>query len=136
MSEPGFSVHHETRNGIARLVASGELDLLSSPILVQELLTTEQQDGLSAILIDLREVTFMDSTGLKAFLDASLRSRSKNRHLLLVGVRPALRRVFDVSGTTHLLDHAEAVSIFTEFCRDSVPAIDPQSMLDMVVTHE
>ena len=132
MNQPAFSVHHETRNGIARLVVSGEIDLLSSPTLVEELSTTEQQDELSAILLDLREVTFMDSTGLKVFLDASLRSRSKNRHLLLVGVRPALRRVFDVTGTTHLLDHAEAVSFFTEFCRESVPAIDRQSMLDVV----
>lgn len=136
MNQQAFSIHRETRNGIARLVVSGELDLLSSPVLAEELSMTEQQDELSAILLDLREVTFMDSTGLKVFLDVSLRSRSKNRRLLLVGVRPALRRVFDVTGTTHLLDHAEAVSIFTEFCRDSVPAIDPRSMLDMVVAHE
>ena len=136
MDQPTFSVDQETRNGIARLVVNGELDMLTSPILVHEFSLTEQQPELSAILLDLREVTFMDSTGLKVFLDASLRSRNRNRHLLLVGVRPALRRVFDITGTTQLLDHAEAVSIFTEFCRDSVPAIDPHSMLAEVVNYE
>ena len=135
MNQPAFSVHHETRNGIARLAVSGEIDLLTCPILVEEFSMTEQEDALSAILLDLREVTFMDSTGLKACLEASLRSKSKGRDLLLVGVRPELRKVFEVTGTTHLLDHAKAVSIFTEFCRGSVPAIDPHAMLE-AVNHE
>jgi anti-sigma B factor antagonist len=130
---PAFAIHRETRNGIARLIAGGELDMLTTPSLIEALSTAEQEDELSAILMDVRDVTFMDSTGLKAFLDASSRSKSKGHHLLLVGVRPALRRVFEVSGTLDLLDQARAVSIFTEFCRDAVPAIDPQSMMDVVL---
>lgn len=131
---PAFTICREARNGIARLVVDGELDLVTSPRLVEQLLTAEQ-DGPSAILMDLREVTFMDCTGLKAFLDASSRSKGVVRRLLLVGVRPALRKVFEITGTTFLLDQAEAVSIFTEFCRDSVPAIDPESVMDVITHH-
>jgi anti-anti-sigma factor len=64
------------------LVLSGELDIASSPALVQAL-----EDAGSSIpnrlVIDLTEVTFMDSTGLRALLLARQRTEASQQELVL-----------------------------------------------------
>lgn len=125
-----FSVEIEKRNSIVRLVVAGELDLITTPRLIEGLREAEREDA-TAILLDIRDVSFMDSTGLQAFLEASLRAKSP-RHLLFVGVQPAVRRVFEVTGTASILDQADAVTIYTEFFRESVPAVDPAARPEII----
>ena len=116
-----FSIQLEVSQRIARVAPSGELDMSTVPELVDNLLTAESDD-VSAILVDLRGVTFMDSTGLKAFLDAAKRSEGNGHRLAFVGVRPEVRRIFELTGTDSVLDPDEAARLLTEFRRGaSVP---------------
>jgi anti-anti-sigma factor len=72
---------------------SGELDMSSAPELDRVLEAAVERGG--TVLVDLSELTFMDSTGINAFLKASL-SLSGRGCLVLHGEQDRIRRVLDL----------------------------------------
>jgi anti-sigma B factor antagonist len=80
------------------LTLSGELDIASAPALERAL----DDFGASLprrLVIDLTEVTFMDSTGLRALLLARQRPADGDHELLLRPGPRQVQRVFELSGT-------------------------------------
>lgn len=74
-----------------RIVPSGELDLVTAPSLAQALCDAEGE-GEGAVVLDLGELTFMDSTGLAVVLRAVKRSQAHGGRLTVrPGSGPALR---------------------------------------------
>jgi anti-sigma B factor antagonist len=70
---------------------AGEVDLSTAPAL-RERLASLIDGGATSIVIDLRQVTFMDSTGLGVLMGAHLRVRENEGELRLVtGEGPVLR---------------------------------------------
>src|SRR5690242_11454468 len=68
-----------TRDGDSLTIAlAGELDLSSVHDLETAILAAEKSDA-TLILVDLAEVTFIDSTGLSQLLDAKKRSNGRFR---------------------------------------------------------
>lgn len=102
-----LTVQVDSRDDIASIALSGNLDLASVLILVDQLTRTER-DGVKAIVLDLSDLDFFDSTGLQAFLQAMDRSNANGHRLTLVGASPAVRNVFEVTGTEFLLDGGDA----------------------------
>ncbi len=80
----------------------GELDLATAP----ELALTLHESGQLAHLtvLDLRELTFMDSAGVHTIVNASLRARKNGRRLVLVRGRPEIYRMFTLTGSTADVD--------------------------------
>ena len=72
---------------------SGELDISSAPELDKVLEAAVEYGG--TVLVDLSELTFMDSTGINAFLKAAL-SLSGRGCLVLHGEQDRIRRVLDL----------------------------------------
>jgi anti-sigma B factor antagonist len=80
------------------LALSGELDIASAPGLEQAL----DEFGASMprrLVIDLTDVTFMDSTGLRALLLARQRGEDGDHELSLRPGPRQVQRVFELSGT-------------------------------------
>jgi anti-anti-sigma regulatory factor len=50
-------------------------------------------------VLDLRDLAFMDSSGVHAIVDASVRSRRAGRRMLLLRGRPGVDRVFTLTGS-------------------------------------
>jgi anti-sigma B factor antagonist len=77
---------------------TGELDIASAPALEQAV-----EDFGSSIpkrlVIDLTEVTFMDSTGLRALLLARQRTEAADQELVLRPGPRQVQRVLELSGT-------------------------------------
>lgn len=92
----------EKSNGVARLLLHGELDIWTAPLLTEPL-TALEQDGVDEIMLELRDLTFMDVAGLHAFVDAQYRAEMNGHRLLIVGAPPFARRLFQLTGTEHLL---------------------------------
>jgi anti-anti-sigma factor len=112
MSTPspgGFSISSSIDDGIASLALHGELDLASAPALESSLYSIEEQ-GLSRLVIDLRELRFIDSTGLRLLLQADARWRKRGRELVLRPGDPMVQRVFDVTGAMDVLRFEDAES--------------------------
>ena len=78
------------------LALSGELDLYSTPRLVAEL-EALAPDGADVVL-DLTEVTFIDSTALGAILIGARRLTQAGGGLVLAGPTPATTRLLGVVG--------------------------------------
>ena len=84
----------------------GELDAYTAPRLL-EAITRALDEGISWILVDLRNVDYIDSVALGILIGGVKRAGEKNGDLAVVCTRPNVRRVFDVSGTAELLNVQE-----------------------------
>lgn len=59
--------------------------------------------GATHVVLDLSQVQFVDSSGLRALVNGAKRARSAGGRLELRSVPPVVRRVLDVSGLDVLL---------------------------------
>jgi anti-anti-sigma factor len=84
-------------DGSLRVTPSGELDLVTAPLLAREILEAERS-GDTPIVLDLDAVTFMDSSGLAAVLEAVQRSEEHGRgRLSIVASRGVVVRVLQLA---------------------------------------
>lgn len=104
-----FSVRTTSQNGVARLALRGELDMSVTDLLVERLATFEG-DGVSSIVLDLRDLSFVDASGLHVLLRARKRAEANGHQFRVVGASQAARRVFEITRTEFLFDDSEAVS--------------------------
>jgi anti-sigma B factor antagonist len=90
----------------ARVFLRGELDLATAPRLhkpVDDLLARNGQHR-SLVLIDLAEVTFCDSSGLRALLEIRDRCQRVGTTLRLTNVPADIHRIFELTGTASVLN--------------------------------
>jgi anti-anti-sigma factor len=86
-----------TSAGDALISLTGELDLSGAGPLEEEIDRLVAADGIARIVLDLRELEFMDSSGLRMVALASRRLTSGERSLVLVRGRDAVQRVFAIT---------------------------------------
>lgn len=86
----------EQADGRARLALRGELDISSAPVF-EEALGKLEAGGPSVLVIDLRGLEFMDSTGLRTLVSADQRARESGRRLAIVRGPEAVDRIFNVT---------------------------------------
>lgn len=115
-SAPAFTSQVEWRDSVALVALSGDLDLATAPLL-EGCLGPVEADGPASIMVDLRDLMFIDSTGLGVLLRARARAEMNGHQLLVVGASPAARRLFELTGTQFLVDQ-EAVGVIHRFARN------------------
>jgi anti-sigma B factor antagonist len=100
----GFSISTSDRDGRAVVVIRGELDLATAPDL--EAALQERLDAGQDVVVDLRELDFMDSTGLRVLVAAHARVEGTEQSFLIVRPRPgaAIERILAVAGVERVLD--------------------------------
>ena len=86
------------------IVVSGEVDMATAPSLAEAL----DQFVSGTVTVDLSDVTFIDSTGLKALVAAHRRIERRRSRLIVRGVAPIVRRLFEIAGLDALL-HADPI---------------------------
>jgi anti-anti-sigma factor len=96
----------EEDDGQVRLVLRGELDI-SSAQLLEDALTRLEADEPSTLLIDLRGLEFLDSTGLRTLVSADQRARDAGRRLAIVRGPEAVDRIFNVTRLDERLDFVD-----------------------------
>lgn len=84
------------------IVLGGELDLASSPQLEQSLEQVWTTDA-DPLVIDLRELEFMDSTGLSIIVRAQQRMTEDGRQLSIVRGSQQVQRLLDLTGVAERL---------------------------------
>jgi anti-anti-sigma factor len=72
MDPGGFSISTSDRDGRAIVLVRGELDLATAPDL--EEVVCERLDAGQEVVLDLRELDFMDSSGLRVLVTAHARA--------------------------------------------------------------
>lgn len=97
-----FLVDTQTTGRVVTLALGGELDLVSSPILRQAL-DAANETGAELIVVDLRKLEFMDSTGLHLLVTAQQRAHDAGRRFAVVRGGEHIQRLFSLSGIGELL---------------------------------
>jgi len=100
-----FGLSVRPHRDAVHVAPSGELDIAT----VGEL--REQVDelvgaGFARVVIDLRELVFMDCAGLRLLHALSADARRDGWELSLIQGRPPVRRVFEITDTLHGLPFA------------------------------
>lgn len=95
MIDPDSRLQVETRRSSAEwtIAVSGELDLASGSALKDAYDLAEASDA-ERIVVDLSDLDFMDSSGLRAVLSLDMRSRQTGTDLALHKASGSVHRVF------------------------------------------
>ena len=108
------SLHVELRtewlNGSACVVGvGGDLDLATAPELRDELLRVVGE-GCSELVVDLSEVTFIDSTALGVLSESSKRLRRLGGHMAVACPDVNLTKIFLITGLDRLFHVSKTLS--------------------------
>jgi anti-anti-sigma factor len=106
-SQPGFEVQASVRDGRHTLLLSGELDLAVAAELEMTILGL-CGEGVSGIELDLRQLTFMDSSGLRVVLRAQELCAEHGYDFLVIPGSEQVQRLLEITGTTEVLPLADA----------------------------
>lgn len=89
-----------------RLALRGELDI-SSAGRIEEELDSLQGGGPELLVLDLRQLEFMDSTGLRLIVRADEAARERGTRFVIVRGPEPVQRVFEIVGLDTRLDMAD-----------------------------
>lgn len=88
-----LTLETSTEGETAVIALAGELDLAGASALEQEIALVDRD----AIVLDLRGLEFMDSSGLRAIVVASQRVQDAGRRFALIPGAAQVMRVFDIT---------------------------------------
>jgi anti-anti-sigma factor len=96
-------------DGVIVVEIEGELDLGAAPALETHV-RTAGAEGPRAVVFDMTEVGFVDSSALRVLLRARQRLADDGIEFVLAGVAPPVRRLFELTSTDKLLPMAPTVA--------------------------
>ena len=97
-----------THNGSVAVVApTGELDLSGATILEAELDRLAADPELAGIVLDLRGLEFLDSSGLRLVVLADMQAREAGRRFSLIRGDETVHRVFEITRMSERLDFVD-----------------------------
>jgi anti-sigma B factor antagonist len=102
MREFGLTVEEHTV-GVFRLALRGELSLEHAYVFDEELRLVEERRP-TCVMIDLRELRFLDSSGLSRLLAARRRARRGGHRFLLIRGPRTVQRLFSLTGVNEAFD--------------------------------
>jgi anti-sigma B factor antagonist len=95
---PEFAITEQgSEAGHHVIAARGEIDLFTAPDLKQ-VLTDAIEGGEHRVVIDLSEVSFLDSTALGVLIGAVKRLRSRGGALAIVNTDSSIAKTFEITG--------------------------------------
>jgi anti-anti-sigma factor len=101
-----FGFETEVRGAVAFVTLQGELDMHATAELEPELERLEC--SVDVVALDLRELFFLDSSGLRTILLFRDRLVEYDRRLVLVRGPQAVQRVFEITRVTERLEFVDA----------------------------
>ncbi len=107
MSIPSFDLKVVRSDRTTHIAPSGELDIATAPEFEQAIAEATAEPG-AKVVLDLRELTFMDSTGLRALAQTNARAEKDDFHLAIVRGPRQIERVLEISGLSDLLPLVDA----------------------------
>ena len=97
-----------TRNGTVAIVApTGELDLSGAIMVEAELERLAAEPELVRVVLDLRGLEFMDSSGLRLIALADMQTREAGRQFALIRGSDTVHRVFEITRMSERLEFVD-----------------------------
>jgi anti-sigma B factor antagonist len=110
MTEPSadhepMCVRTRTTGGVRVVSVTGEIDLATAPAVGAAL--AERASGESALVLDLRETAFLDSSGIRVLVEAHRASQRDGIPFTVVPGDAAIRDLLETTGVAAHLDLAD-----------------------------
>src|SRR2546421_5903813 len=99
--EKPFNIQVSEQETAARVRLSGEIDLAAVEAIETALLPLEER--YRTVIVDLRDVTFLDSTGLRAIVSADARARKNGLDLRIVRGPEGVQKILYLAGLDKIL---------------------------------
>lgn len=96
-SQDQLRINVRQENDRLVLYLSGELDLASAPVLQQEI-DSPVLASAAMVVLDLQQLEFVDSTGLRVLLLANERSRKRGQEFAMTPGSEQVQRLLSVTG--------------------------------------
>jgi anti-sigma B factor antagonist len=93
--------------GALRIRVRGEVDMACAPELLDTLLAADVPSG-GTLVVDLAGVTFMDSAGISALVEAHRQREASGVALRVVEVPPLIAKMLRITGVDPYLDVSPA----------------------------
>ena len=97
-----------SKQGTLTIGLDGELDIATAPAL-EQLLRELQGDQSPTVVLDLRHLSFIDSSGIRALLTANRRIGGLGGHLVVRHPARCVRRTLAAIGADRILDLADVI---------------------------
>jgi anti-sigma B factor antagonist len=107
----GLEVQDLVAGGWHTLRLSGELDLASAALL-EDAIQRIDMSAIAGTALDLRNVEFIDSTGVRAVVELHERCRQQRIEFRIIPGSAAVQRIFEVTGLLEVLPF-QADGLFT-----------------------
>jgi anti-anti-sigma factor len=99
--ETNMEITVTRKNQFHVLAMEGRLDALTAPMLEDEARKL-LDDGVTSLILDMTHLDFVSSAGLRAILFLAKGLRPAKGEMRFVGLAPAVKEVFEISGFTKL----------------------------------
>lgn len=100
-----FEIKEHREGQAIRVVIKGELDIANEPALRAHLEALKPHDG--PLTIDLRNLTFIDSSGARLLVETDAFARKDGWGLTVIPGPPIVHRVLELTGLTKTLTFAD-----------------------------
>ncbi len=97
-----MNIKSKKEEGILTVSVDGKIDGATSPELESQLKDWLDQ-GETKVILDLQEVYYISSAGLRVVLMGAKRLQNKGR-LVLAGLKPEVKEIFEMAGFDTILD--------------------------------
>jgi anti-anti-sigma factor len=104
-----LEIETEARDGLVHVTLRGELDL-STVAKVEDELKVVEADAPPVIVLDLKRLSFLDSTGLRCLVTADQRAQENDRRVVLVRGPDPVQRVFTITRLEERLEMVDDAS--------------------------
>ncbi|WP_029009199.1 STAS domain-containing protein [Azospirillum halopraeferens] len=98
-----MDINEETRNGILVLKPAGRVDSGTAGAFETRLVQAVNA-GQASVVVDMAQLAYISSAGLRALLVAAKRARPAGSRIVLAAMSASIREVFDMSGFTSLFE--------------------------------
>lgn len=103
MDNPSFEVSVDLKNDHPVVRIRGELDFGTAPVL-NNMLDQVIEDDVKCLTLDMTEVTFLDSEGVKILLKAFKQISEQNGRMSVRGCNPFIMNVFEILGLRQYME--------------------------------
>mgnify|MGYP000889275886 CR=1 FL=1 len=103
-----MDLSHEVRGNHLVVSLSGRMDVHLASEVENQLANLMKSQPDKHILLDLSDVEYMSSSGLRVFVSSMRTLRERNLNLLLCNLSPAVRKVFEVVELMDMFDIYES----------------------------
>ncbi|MBM4765380.1 anti-sigma factor antagonist [Bacillus sp. B15-48] len=98
-----LSINVNETDILLKITLNGEIDAYTAPKLRETIIPLSVKNGINMV-VDMSNVTYMDSTGLGVFVGVFKSVKANDGEFKMIGLSGRLKRLFDITGLAEIID--------------------------------